>query len=59
MKQLKHTFETSEILQTYICNKGDEKVEVGRFWSSEWDLAAREHHQHALAPAPVREHNHD
>jgi hypothetical protein len=47
IKQLKHTFETSETFETYVCNIGEGKVKAGQFQSSGWiwQQDQQRHHQ--------------
>jgi hypothetical protein len=44
MNQLQHTSETSETLETYIYNIGEEEHLCRQFWLSGWEPAMREQH---------------
>ena len=53
IKQLQHTSQTSETLETYICNIGEGKPGAGRFRSSGWDPAASGGTRAPLAPGTL------
>jgi hypothetical protein len=54
-KQLQHTSETSETLETYICNIGKGKAGAGQFRASMWDPAESDGARAPPAPAAARD----